>query len=110
MILEVRFFDVRPGMRDEFDQVSRKGTIPLMRRLGIDVVAFGPMLNDDAGWCLIRSFASEEDRVTRSGAMYETAEWKERFDAVVPPMIASYRTAVLPATESSVAAVRAAHG
>lgn len=110
MILEIRFFEVMPGLRDEFSRISREGTVPLMLRLGIDVVSFGPMLNDETGWCLVRSFASEQDRVVRSGAVYETDEWRERFEAVVPPMIAGYRTAVLPASESVVAALRAAHG
>ena len=108
-VLEIRFFDLHPGVRAEFDRISREGTIPLMRRCGIDVVAFGPMLNDADAWCLLRSFASEQDRITRSGAMYETEEWLERFEKVVPPMIAGYRTAVLPTTTDMVETVRHAH-
>ena len=49
-LLEMRFFKVRPGTRAEFDRISREGTIPMMRRYGIHVVDFGPMLNDEDGY------------------------------------------------------------
>ncbi|GAA2463963.1 NIPSNAP family protein [Winogradskya humida] len=96
-LLEIRFFDLHPGTRDEFHRISHEGTVPLMRRCGITVVAYGPMLNDENAWCLVRAFKSEQDRITTSATVYETAEWLSHFDAVVPPMIAGYRTAVLNA-------------
>lgn len=97
-LLEIRLFYVRPGMRAEFDRISREGTVPLMRRCGIDVVAYGALLNDDDGWYLIRRFGSEQQRVTDSAAMYSTDEWLDKYEDVVPPMISEYRTAVLPVT------------
>jgi hypothetical protein len=97
-LLEVRLFKVRPGSRPEFDRISREGTIPLMRRFGITVLGHGPTLNDGDGWLLIRAFPSEQRRVEQSLAFYELPEWQEKYDAVVPPMIDSYHTAVLPAS------------
>ncbi len=105
-VLEIRFFTVRSGDRAEFDRISREGTVPLMRRCGIDVVAFGPMLNDDDGWLLIRAFPSERNRLADSAAVYQTPEWRDRFDATIPPMIADYRTAVVSATPALVDLIR----
>jgi hypothetical protein len=100
-LLEMRLFKLHPGVRAEFDRISRDGTIPMMRRYGINVVDFGPMLNDEDGYFLLRAFASEEDRVEKSQAIYATAEWEENYDAPVTAMIADYRTAVIPATRSA---------
>ena len=99
-LLEMRLFTLRPGTRPEFDRISRDGTIPMMRRYGIHVVDFGPMLNDEDGYFLLRAFGSEEERVEKSQAIYATTEWEENYDAPVTAMIADYRTAVIPATQS----------
>ena len=99
-LLEMRFFTVKSGTREEFDRISREGTIPMMRRYGINVLDFGPMLNDEDGYFLLRAFRSEDDRVEKSQAIYATTEWEENYDAPVSAMIADYRTAVFPATRA----------
>jgi hypothetical protein len=96
-VLEIRLFTVQPGVRPEFDRISREGTIPLMRREGIAVVAFGPSLNDDDGYFLLRAFPSEAERVRQSQAIYALAEWISDFEGPVMSMIDRYRTTVLPA-------------
>jgi hypothetical protein len=94
--LEIRLFQLHPGTRDEFHRISRDGTIPLMRRMGITVVAHGASLNNENGYFLLRAFPSEEQRIAQGKAVYETPEWTEEYDTVVMGMIAGYDTAVLP--------------
>ncbi|MCP2341728.1 hypothetical protein [Actinomadura rupiterrae] len=107
-LLEIRFFTTRPGTRAEFDRVSRDGTVPLMRRCGIEVLAHGPMLNDDDGYCLVRVFESEQDRLARGGSMYETDEWKDVYEEPVTAMMADYRTAVIEVPRHAVHAYASA--
>ncbi|WP_370266579.1 NIPSNAP family protein [Streptomyces sp. V4I8] len=95
-LLEVRMFTVQPGRRGEFDRISRDSTIPMMRRWGIDVVSYGPALNDEDGYVLLRVFASEEERVGVQERFYASEEWTENYEKPVMEMIADYRTAVLP--------------
>lgn len=102
-LLELRIFTVHPGTREEFDRVSREGTIPMMRRYDIDVIAFGPCLNNDDGYYLLRAFADEDDRVVRSQAIYATEEWMSEYDELVGAMIAGYQTAVLPSSPALIA-------
>jgi len=97
-LLEIRLFKVNPGNRAEFDRISREGTVPLMRRLGITVVAYGPSLNNDNGYFLLRAFPSEQDRVERSQSLYATSEWLAKYDGPVTSMIDDYDTAVFPAS------------
>jgi hypothetical protein len=100
-LLEIRIFTVQPGTRDEFDRISREGTIPLMRRLGITVVAYGPSLNNDDGYYLLRAFRSEQERVALSQSVYTTDEWEANYDAPITAMIADYRTAVISTTQEA---------
>ena len=95
-LLEIRLFTLTPGTRAEFDRISREETIPLMRRLGIAVIAHGPSLNNDNGYFLLRAFSSEAERVELSQSLYATAEWMEKYDAPIMAMIADYDTAVMP--------------
>jgi len=96
-LLEMRLFTLRPGTRAEFDRISREGTIPLMRQMGITVIAHGPSLNNEDGYFLLRVFPSEEDRVERSLAFYENPEWVQKYDAAITAMVEDYTTAVMPA-------------
>lgn len=95
-LLEIRLFTLHPGTRTEFDRISREGTVPLMRRQGITVLAHSPAQNDEDGYVLIRAFPSEEDRVRLSQSLYTLPEWERDFDDQVTSMILDYRTAVLP--------------
>ncbi|MEV6907359.1 hypothetical protein [Amycolatopsis sp. NPDC051071] len=100
-LLEIRLFTVKPGSREEFDRISREGTIPLMRELGITVVAHGPSLNNDNGYFLLRAFPSEQERVERAQSLYATDEWLTKYDGPVSSMIDDYETAVLPVNSAA---------
>jgi hypothetical protein len=101
-VLEIRLFKVRPGTREEFDRISREGTIPLMRSLGITVVAHGPSLNNDNGYFLMRAFPSEQERVELSQSLYATEEWLSTYDEPVSAMVEDYDTAVMTAEPESI--------
>ena len=103
-LLEIRTFSLHPGVREEFDRVSREGTVPLMRREGIRVLAHGPALNDENGYYLLRAFPSEEQRVARSQAIYALPEWAE-FEEPVSAMMTGYGTTVLPVSPQALAAL-----
>jgi hypothetical protein len=102
-ILEMRLFKLRPGVRAEFHRISDEGTIPMMRRIGINVLAYGPTLNDDDSYLLVRAFASEDERVRLSQELYASPEWERNYDEPVMAMIDTYHTAVIPAAESVIA-------
>lgn len=100
-LLELRLFTVKPGMREEFDRVSREGTVPLMRKIGITVVASGPSLYDEDTYYLLRAFDNEEQRVSLGASLYEQPEW-EQFDEPVGAMMAAYSTVVFPMSVEAV--------
>lgn len=99
-LLEMRLFRLHPGTRAEFHRISDEGTIPMMRRFGINVLAYGPTLNDDNGYLLLRSFPSEEERVRLSQSLYASEEWEQNYEVPVMAMIDAYHTAVIPAADA----------
>ena len=110
MLLEMRLFKVRPDTREEFHRISHEGTVPLMRRLGITVLAYGPAQNNDDGWYMLRAFGSEEQRKEQAQALYSCPEWEVNFDGPVMGMIDEYRIVVMPATSALIAEFAAQPG
>jgi hypothetical protein len=107
LLLEMRLFRVHPGTRDEFHRISHEGTVPLMRRFGIDVLAYGPAVNNDDTYYLLRAFATEDQRKEQARTLYASPEWENEFDAPVMGMIDDYRITVMPATPALVAELAA---
>ena len=48
----------------------------MLRRHGIDVVAFGPSLHDQDAYYLMRSYASLEELERSETAFYGSEEWR----------------------------------
>ena len=103
LLLEMRLFRVRPGTREEFHRISHEGTVPLMRSLGIEVLAYGPAANNNDLYYLLRAFSSEEQRKDQALALYGSPAWERDFDSPVMGMIEDYRIAVMPATPTLIA-------
>ncbi len=93
-LLEMRLFRLRPGTREEFARISEEETIPLMRGIGITVLAHGSSSNNENGYFLLRAFPSEQERVELSASLYRTDEWIAKYDEPVGAMIDDYDTAV----------------
>ncbi|MEV6521033.1 NIPSNAP family protein [Longispora sp. NPDC051575] len=94
-ILEIRGYQLRPGVRDTFDRVFRERIRPVSDGYGIDVVRAGPSLDDADGYVLIRAFASLEARARQKDAFYGGPEWLGGLEDEVMAMIASYHTTVI---------------
>ncbi|WP_433649981.1 NIPSNAP family protein [Micromonospora zamorensis] len=101
-IVEVRSFRVRPGTRDEFDRVSREGTVPMMRRYGFTVLACGLTLDDEDGYYLVRLFDSIGQRLELSQRLYASREWLDNYEQPVMDMIVDYRNVLMPAHDAVV--------
>ena len=61
-VLEIRSYNLKPGVRDRFQKRFVEESLPLLMKYKVDVVAYGPSLHDSDSWFLMRSYASIEDR------------------------------------------------
>src|SRR5262245_34679556 len=65
-MLEIRVYTLKPGVRDQFHADFLAESLPLLRRAGVDVVAFGPSRHGQDSYYLMRAFPSVEARERRS--------------------------------------------
>ncbi len=76
-LIEIRAYNLKPGTRAEFHRVVVEESVPMLKRWGVDVVAFGPSLHDADSYYLIRAYASLADRQSSQDAFYSSAEWRQ---------------------------------
>jgi hypothetical protein len=100
-VLDVRLYELVPGAGGEFDRLFSDHALPMLRRHGIEVVAYGRSRKDPDRYCLVRRFASEAERDESLAAFYGSPEWLENYDERVTALIASYSTAVIEDMASS---------
>ena len=80
----------------------REETIPLARRYGHVVVAFGPSTHDEDSYYLIRSFTTDEERRRAVDGLHGSEEWLRDYDQRVMSFIESYQTAVFATSAEAV--------
>jgi hypothetical protein len=104
-VLEVRTYRIAAGKRDEFHRIFRDGVVPMLGRHGITVVGFGPSVQDEDHYFLMRAYPSVEHRQQVLDGFYGSEEWLENYEETVMPLIESYHTVVVPAAPAAIEAL-----
>jgi hypothetical protein len=94
--MDLRTYALVPGGRGDFDRILREAALPMLRRVGIHVVGYGPSLADDDHYFLARAFASQAEREAQLTAFYGSDEWRRNYEDAVARLIASYHKVVIP--------------
>jgi hypothetical protein len=105
-VLEIRTYRILAGRRDEFHRRFEDGALPTLGRWGIDVVGFGPSVDDDEHWVLLRAFPSLAERTQQEDAFYGSDEWKIEHRPGIMALIETYHTIVLDTSSEAVEALR----
>ena len=104
--VEIRSYNLKPGMHQRFRRLFDKEAFPMLKRAGIDVVAFGPSLHDENSWFLVRSFSSVGERQASEDAFYGSREWREGPRDAVLDCIKSYTPVVVELDDKTVGELR----
>ena len=96
-VVEIRTYQLKPGTVAEFHRIFVEESLPLLERAGVEVVAFGPSLDDEDRYCLIRAYPSLEELQRSHDAFYAAEEWRRGPREAVVSRIESSTAAVLPA-------------
>jgi hypothetical protein len=94
-VLDLRTYKLVPGGGAEFDRIFRERALPMLRRYGIDVVGYGPSLEDGDVYYLMRAFPSAAVRDEQLGAFYGGAEWRDNHRESALALIQSYHTVLI---------------
>jgi hypothetical protein len=105
-VLEIRVYTLKKGAREDFHELFVRDSLPMLRRRGIDVVAYGPSLHDTDSYYLARSFASLDERTRSEDAFYSSKEWISGPRDAVLAAIETYSTVVVPADDQALEALR----
>ncbi len=90
MIVEVRSYRIKPGLREEFIRFFETRAVPALRERGMKII--GPMLDveNPNKFVFLRGFPSLEERDRMKEEFYEGELWKNELEGIAMPMIDSY--------------------
>ena len=87
-------------------RVASAESIPMLKRWGVDVVAFGSSPHDGDTYYLIRAYQSLADRQASQDTFYGSAEWRDGPRAAMVAPIVSYTSIVIEMEPQVVDALR----
>ena len=105
-LIEIRAYNLKPGTRTEFHRLVCEESVPMLKRWGVDVVAFGPSLHDKDSYYLVRAYESLADRQASQDAFYGSAEWRQGPREAIVSKIDSDTSIVVELEQSVVDAMR----
>lgn len=106
-VVEFRSYKLKPGSGARFHQLVLGESLPLLRQAGIEVVAFGPSLDDPDAYFLARAYDSLEHLRASEEAFYSADAWKLGPREAILALIESYSSVVFLLSREAVEGVRA---
>lgn len=106
-LVEIRAYRLKPGTRADFHAAVTERALPMVREYGMDVVAHGPVPNDENGYFLVRSFADLAEMSAQEDGFYGSQAWREGPREAVVSRIETYVDTLLWLAPASIADLRA---
>jgi len=104
--VEIRSYNLKPGMREEFHRLFIEEAFPMLKRWNVDVVTYGPSLHDEDSYYLIRRYDSLDQREESENAFYGSDEWRQGPREAILSLIENYTEIVLELDEAIVHGLR----
>ena len=105
-IIEIRSLTIRPGRREEFDNLYVEQALPLLKHWSFDVLANGPSLHDENSYYVIRRYDSLEQRQQMEDTYYASNDWRKGPREAMLALIENYTDIVLELDEVAVQGLR----
>jgi hypothetical protein len=104
--VEIRSYNLKPGMRDEFHRLFIEKAFPMLKRWNVDVVAYGPSRHNEDSYYLIRRYNSLAHREQSEDAFYGSDEWRQGPREAILAFIENYTEIVLEMDEVIIQGLR----
>lgn len=78
----------------------------MLKRWGVDVIAFGPSLHDETSYYLIRAYKSLDERKSSQDSFYGSPEWRSGPREAILALIESDSSIVIDMEASVVDSLR----
>ena len=106
-LVEIRSYNLKPGTRAEFHRLVTERAMPLLERVRMDVVAYGPSPHDETSYYLIRAFDDMAHRERSEADFYGGPLWREGPREAILALIESYAEFVIELDEAVIDRLRA---
>lgn len=95
MIVEMRTYRLKAGMRERFLEVFRSRSVPEHHRLGMKIL--GPFLSieDPDTFFFMRGFPDLPSRAVLKAGFYEGELWKTELENLLMPLIDKYEVVLV---------------
>jgi hypothetical protein len=95
MIIEMRTYKTKPGMRSRFLEIFRTKSVPAHQEIGMKIL--GPFLSveDPDTFFFMRGFPDMASREPMKAKFYEGELWKRELENLLMPMLEKYEVAVV---------------
>ena len=95
MIIEMRTYKVKPGLRSTFLEIFRSKSVPAHAEIGMKIL--GPFLavDDPDTFFFMRGFPDLPSREPMKAKFYAGELWKRELEAVMMPMLEKYDVVVV---------------
>ena len=95
-VLEIRTYRLKAGTGALFHRAVVEKSLPMLERWGVEVVAYGPSLDDEDLYYLVRAYASLDELRESQDAFYGSDEWRQGPREEIVSMIESDISVVVP--------------
>lgn len=75
-LVEIRSYKLKQNSIEAFHKLVSEQSVPMLIEWGTDVVAFGPSLQEEDAYYLIRSYDDLTDLQQRQDDFYGSEEWR----------------------------------
>ena len=99
MIIEMRTYKTKPGMRSRFLEIFHSKSIPAHREIGMKILGPFHSVEDPDTFFFMRGFPDLASREPMKAKFYEGALWKEELENVLMPMLEKYEVVLVEDSE-----------
>ena len=102
MIIEMRTYKIKSGMRSQFIEIFRTKSIPAHAEIGMKIL--GPFLSveDPDTFFFMRGFPDLASREPMKAKFYEGELWKRELENILMPMLEKYDVVLVEDPEERV--------
>ena len=102
MIIEMRTYKTKSGMRSQFLEIFRSKSVPAHKQIGMKILGPFPSVEDADTFFFMRGFPDLASREPMKAKFYEGELWKKELEHVLMPMLEKYEVVLVDDPEGFV--------
>ncbi len=95
MIIEMRTYKTKPGLRTRFLEIFRSKSMPEHAEIGMRILGPLSSVEDPDMFFFMRGFPDSDSREPMKAKFYEGKLWKQELERILMPMLDKYDVVVV---------------